>query len=142
VPNNLLEQLGVYRFSVPELKNAVVEARRTPLLVITTNNERRLPDAFIRSCVEVSVTYLSESDLKTVAERHFAAELANYASEHSESDLPGKVFAAIKSTELSTAEFLDTLRAILNMNIPPGDSIWKDIANFTVRKPAKAAGGA
>jgi MoxR-like ATPase len=136
VPNNLLEPLGAYRFSVPELE-ATVEAQRTPLLVITTNNERRLPDAFIRRCVEVKVDYLGEDELKDVALRHFAEKLVTYARVHPKFDVLAKVYEVIKRRDVSTAEYLDTVRAALNLTVGPADSAWADLPKYTVHKPAK-----
>jgi MoxR-like ATPase len=141
VPNNLLEPLGAYRFAVPELDNAVVEALRTPLLVITTNNERRLPDAFIRRCVEVAVPYRSLGDLKEIARRHFPA-LAEYVAVHPGFDVLNEVYNIIGSKEVSTAEYLDTVGAVLHLDIAPHDPAWKELPTFTVRKPAKALGAA
>src|ERR1051326_4343348 len=53
VPNNLLEPLGSYEFGVEELDKAKVYARRFPFIVLTTNNERQLPAAFLRRCIQV-----------------------------------------------------------------------------------------
>jgi MoxR-like ATPase len=47
VPNGLLDALGYGRFDVP---GGQVAMKRTPLVVITTNDERVLPDAFVRRC--------------------------------------------------------------------------------------------
>lgn len=140
VPNNLLEPLGDYRFAVPDLDWALVTAQRTPLLVITTNNERRLPDAFIRRCVEVQVEYLKLPELKEIARRHFPARLTDYQAKHGTFDLLDSVYQIIGSAEVSTAEYLDTVSAALNLDISPGDSVWKDLPAYTVRKPAKALG--
>lgn len=140
VPNNLLEPLGEYRFAVPDLDGALVEAQRTPLVVITTNNERRLPDAFIRRCVEVQVDYLKLPDLKEIAGRHFPAKLAGYRARHADFDLLDRVYQVIGTNEVSTAEYLDTVSAALNLDISPDDSVWKDLPKFTVRKPAKTLG--
>lgn len=50
LPNGLLEALGSRAF-VPVGRSTPVQAKRWPLVVVTTNEERRLPDAFIRRCV-------------------------------------------------------------------------------------------
>lgn len=51
VPNGLLEALGNRQFPVPGRVNAIAQQGATPLVVITTNEERALPDAFLRRCV-------------------------------------------------------------------------------------------
>lgn len=57
VPNALLEVLGNRSFTVPPLKHRVVraEAGRLPLVIITTNEERELPPAFVRRCVVLNL---------------------------------------------------------------------------------------
>ena len=57
IPNALLEVLGNRSFSVPPLNNRAVQAHtaRFPLIVITTNEERELPPAFIRRCVVLNL---------------------------------------------------------------------------------------
>lgn len=51
VPNGLLEALGLGRFSPPGLDAPVVIQGVQPLVIITTNEERVLPDAFLRRCM-------------------------------------------------------------------------------------------
>ncbi|WP_054691042.1 AAA family ATPase [Desulfosarcina cetonica] len=55
VPNNLLEVLGSHRFTVHETGD-VIRDRRSPLVIITTNEERELPGAFLRRCVVLHLT--------------------------------------------------------------------------------------
>ena len=49
-PNDLLHELDAMSFSIPET-GRVVDAKRRPIVVITSNNEKELPDAFLRRCV-------------------------------------------------------------------------------------------
>ncbi|HKA91056.1 MAG TPA: MoxR family ATPase [Haliangiales bacterium] len=49
-PNDLLQELDVMRFQIPETGEEIV-ARERPFVVITSNNEKELPDAFLRRCV-------------------------------------------------------------------------------------------
>ncbi|MFO7561009.1 MAG: MoxR family ATPase [Enhygromyxa sp.] len=49
-PNDLLHELDAMSFTIPET-GRVVEARQRPIVVITSNNEKELPDAFLRRCV-------------------------------------------------------------------------------------------
>jgi MoxR-like ATPase len=57
LPNALLEVLGNRSFTVPPLKHLTVQARdgKLPLIIITTNEERELPTAFVRRCVVLNV---------------------------------------------------------------------------------------
>jgi MoxR-like ATPase len=49
-PNDLLHELDVMSFTIPETGQTIA-ARRRPIVVITSNNEKELPDAFLRRCV-------------------------------------------------------------------------------------------
>ena len=51
VPNGLLDALGHGRFQTPDGKVVSVDEARPPIVVITTNEERALPDAFLRRCL-------------------------------------------------------------------------------------------
>jgi MoxR-like ATPase len=140
VPNNLLEPFGSYTFKVPEL-SAVVYAVRTPLLVITTNNERRLPDAFIRRCVDLSIELPQKPTLVAIANIHFADELAAYRKTNPETTLLEEVADAVMNIKsYSTAEYLDTVRSILNLRVDESSESYAELSRLTVRKSAKALG--
>jgi MoxR-like ATPase len=49
-PNDLLHELDTMSFTIPET-GRIVTAKRRPIVVITSNNEKELPDAFLRRCV-------------------------------------------------------------------------------------------
>jgi len=49
-PNDLLHEIDAMSFTIPET-GRVVDAKRRPIVVITSNNEKELPDAFLRRCV-------------------------------------------------------------------------------------------
>jgi MoxR-like ATPase len=80
VPNSLLEVLGQRRFSVhevPEMKPPELPPGAMPLLVITTNEERELPAAFVRRCVVLNLNPPADEQalcewLKERVEAHFA----------------------------------------------------------------------
>jgi MoxR-like ATPase len=55
LPNAFLELLGNRGFTVPYLGNRVVRGERPPLVVITTNEERELPNAFLRRCLVLTL---------------------------------------------------------------------------------------
>ena len=65
VPNALLDVLGNRSFSVPALKHRTIRAEggRMPLMIITTNEERELPAAFVRRCVVLNVNPPAEDAL-------------------------------------------------------------------------------
>lgn len=55
VPNGLLEALGAGSFKPFGLSERIVSDERSPLIVVTTNEERRLPDAFVRRCLVLNM---------------------------------------------------------------------------------------
>jgi MoxR-like ATPase len=129
VPNNLLEPFGDFRFNVGELPGVTVQALRTPLLIITTNNERRLPDAFIRRCVDLSITRPSAATLAVIGAQHFGSE--------SSSLLEKVADAVVKIDSYSTAEYLDTVQAIRTLGIAAESDDLTQLIGLTVRKTAK-----
>ena len=71
VPNGLLEALGHGRFDVPGRAAVTLDRTRPPLVVITTNEERALPDAFLRRCLVLHLTLPEEAGalVRTLVER-------------------------------------------------------------------------
>lgn len=151
VPNDLLEVFGLNRFIVDELDRPIERTIPKPdenssspnhfgslLIVITTNQERDLPPAFIRRCVVH--TLMEPPDEKEQIERlvkiaglHMASLIE---SSHTGKDLVLRV--AEKCCELrqgkrhyrrgpSTAEFLDALRVCFKLSIHPKDKIWQQV---------------
>ena len=145
VPNGLLEALGQCSFTPQGLDQPVTVSDNAPLVIIATNEERALPDAFIRRCVvlhlhtpdvqterEKFVNYLVQrgqahfpnmhaSELNTAA--NLVAQDRSQALDHSLTPLPG------------VAEYLDLLRAMAHL---PEDGTFaerlRQVAAFTVRK--------
>ncbi|MDP9119821.1 MAG: MoxR family ATPase [Acidobacteriota bacterium] len=150
VPNNLLVPLGSLQFRVDET-GAVI--RRHPqagegervsrlLVVLTTNEERDLPQAFLRRCV---VHKLEEPDLErlvTIARRHFDWPGEPLTGDRLElcRALAGKILELrIQALELgvrppSTAEFLDAVRACLTLKIGLDAPEWVHLERVVWRK--------
>jgi MoxR-like ATPase len=109
VPNNLLVPLGTLEFEAPEIGITVhADPGRLPLLILTTNEERELPPAFLRRCVELVIDEPDRSQLVSVAKAH---DLATPTSDLD--DLAGLYEAAPRPREQrrNAAEFLDFVRA-------------------------------
>jgi MoxR-like ATPase len=132
VPNNLLVPLGSYEFVVNELHNARVQARRFPFVVLTTNNERKLPAAFLRRCIQVSVKLPDAELLKSVARAHYPAmpQETIDAIVRLLTDAKGK-----NTSGVSIAEFLDTVRACHSLKIDPTSPDWDWLKQLTATKP-------
>jgi MoxR-like ATPase len=131
VPNDLLVALGSQRFRVTETGHEV-KSEMTPLVIITSNNERALPAAFLRRCI---VHWLEPPDairLVKIANQHFPEEREQRQKLFKE--LATKVVAMREEaaergvSKPSTPEYLDAVHACLHLDIEPGDMIeWRII---------------
>ena len=68
-PNDLLDELDRMRFVIPETGDEVVATER-PAVIITSNNEKELPDAFLRRCVFHFLDFPSEERMKRIVRVH------------------------------------------------------------------------
>ena len=147
VPNNLLVPLGSLQFNVPDLQLSI-KTQRPPLLIITTNDERELPNAFLRRCVILQLpdpdkdkTYrpLYKKRLRQIAERHFGVDDMLYDAVvdlmMSDNDEPE---ASRSQATSSPAEYLDAIRTCRELNVRPGNQNWEQmsaqIARIVLRK--------
>ena len=110
VPNDLLVPLGAFRFTVD---GTPVQAEEPPLVVITTNEERDLPRAFLRRCVTLLLKPPGDPRLRRIARSHFPDDpddatldeiLVRYRAVQSRQHGHG-------APEASIAEFLDAVAA-------------------------------
>jgi MoxR-like ATPase len=116
-PNDLLRELDRMEFYVYETR-ATVRARHRPLIVITSNDEKELPDAFLRRCFFHYIRFPDEATLKRIVEVHFPdlkRDLLHdaLATFFRLRDTPGL------KKKPSTSEFLDWLKLIVAEDIPP-----------------------
>jgi|SoiMetStandDraft_2_1073263.scaffolds.fasta_scaffold44184_2 MoxR-like ATPase len=148
VPNNLLVPLGSLQFDVPDLL-CTVKSETPPLVVITTNDERELPNAFLRRCVILQLPdpdkdneyrpYYKER-LLAIAKAHWGEEDVALYDAVADLTLSDEALADRQpgQTTPSPAEYLDTVRACLDLNIRPGNANWdemfKRIAGIVLRK--------
>lgn len=67
-PNDILNEIENMYFRIPEMGNKIVEAERTlpPIVVITSNSEKDLPDAFLRRCVYYNIPFPDKERLQTI----------------------------------------------------------------------------
>ncbi|MER5662809.1 AAA family ATPase [Streptomyces mirabilis] len=156
VPNGLLEPLSSHGFTVAE-SGSRVEIEETSsaersepfqrnLVVITTNEERELPQAFLRRCVVAELTPPdSTQELVRIAEEHLRIRLG----EVTEEDRALAVELAVELREArasaraegirepSTAEYLDAFWACRALKIGVDDRRWKAVRGLTLIKPQR-----
>ncbi len=117
VPNNLLEALGSRRFTVQETGTEVRD-RRSPLVIITTNEERELPRAFLRRCVVLTLKEKSPEELVSIAQEHFRqdqGELYRWVADAL--DRQRQEARELGQRPPSTAEYLDAIDACIQLQI-------------------------
>ncbi|EIJ35947.1 AAA family ATPase [Thiothrix nivea] len=146
VPNGLLEALGANRFHPQGLDQPVESAGVRPLVIITTNRERSLPDAFVRRCLSLHLAFpegesaqfdflldraklnFPDLDIETILEP--AAEMLvddrAYAEANNLRPLPGQ------------AEYFDLLRGVRELKQHNPDVVIADLLaklqRFTYQK--------
>ncbi|HEX7153096.1 MAG TPA: AAA family ATPase [Thermoanaerobaculia bacterium] len=141
VPNNLLVPLGSLQFSLtyPEKTIAVPEGDEPPLIIITTNNERELPAAFVRRCIVTMFERPDRTRLLEIAREHFPkADGALFARIADFLDQVVKEKKKSGEAEPSTAEYLDAIaacdRLLANGELQKQSDTWKTIARVILEK--------
>jgi MoxR-like ATPase len=116
-PNDLLQELDRMEFFVYETGETIKAAKR-PLVMITSNNEKELPDAFLRRCFFHYIKFPDPETMRAIVEVHFPdlkGRLVNEALKifYDMRDVPG-----IKKKP-STSELLDWIKLLMNEDIGP-----------------------
>lgn len=110
-PNDLLHELDQMAFHVYETGQQIVAEQR-PIVIITSNNEKELPDAFLRRCFFHYIRFPDEATLREIVAVHFPDIQGRLLSTALE------VFFAVRETpnlkkKPSTSELLDWLKLLL-----------------------------
>ena len=115
-PNDLLQELDRMSFDVYETRERV-EARERPIVVITSNNEKELPDAFLRRCFFHYIKFPDRETMAEIIDVHFPDIQKRLVSKAMDifyelRDVPGL------KKKPSTSELLDWLKLLLNEDMP------------------------
>jgi MoxR-like ATPase len=115
-PNDLLQELDRMSFDVYETQQRI-EAKERPIVVITSNNEKELPDAFLRRCFFHYIAFPDRETMREIIEVHFPGIQKNLVTKAMEifydiRDVPGL------KKKPSTSELLDWLKLLLNEDMP------------------------
>ncbi|MBW8303011.1 MAG: MoxR family ATPase, partial [Brevundimonas sp.] len=116
-PNDLLQELDRMEFFVQETGETIRAAVR-PIVVITSNNEKELPDAFLRRCFFHYIRFPDDETMKAIVEVHFPGIKPRLVSEAL------RTFYEIRETpglkkKPSTSELLDWLKLLLVDDVDP-----------------------
>ncbi len=115
-PNDLLLELDRMEFYVYELQETIRAVHR-PVVIITSNNEKELPDAFLRRCFFHYIRFPDADTLKAIIEVHFPGLKSSLVQEALE------IFFAIRQVpglkkKPSTSELLDWLKLLMADDLP------------------------
>ncbi|MCF8485268.1 MAG: MoxR family ATPase [Rhodobacteraceae bacterium] len=118
-PNDLLQELDRMEFHVYET-GETIRARHRPVVIITSNNEKELPDAFLRRCFFHYIRFPDADTLRAIVKLHFPqikdALLTTALTQFFElRDMPGL------KKKPSTSEVLDWLKLLLAEDLSPED---------------------
>ena len=116
-PNDLLQELDRMEFFVYET-NETIKAVKRPVVIITSNNEKELPDAFLRRCFFHYISFPDTPTMEKIVDVHYPDIKSKLVSEslkvfYELRDVPG-----IKKKP-STSELLDWLKLLMNEDIKP-----------------------
>ncbi|MDH3266855.1 MAG: MoxR family ATPase [Gammaproteobacteria bacterium] len=116
-PNDLLQELDRMEFYVYETRK-LVKAIHRPIIIITSNNEKELPDAFLRRCFFHYIKFPDKTTMEKIVEVHFPKLKKHLLAEalnafYKVRDVPGL------KKKPSTSELLDWIKLLLAEDVPP-----------------------
>ena len=114
-PNDLLQELDRMEFHVYET-GEMVKAKVRPVVIITSNNEKELPDAFLRRCFFHYIKFPDAQTMREIIEVHFPGLKDRLVSEALKIFYDIRDVTGIKKKP-STSELLDWLKLLLNEDI-------------------------
>jgi MoxR-like ATPase len=116
-PNDLLRELDRMEFFVYETQRTIA-AKHRPLVVITSNNEKELPDAFLRRCFFHYIRFPDRETMRRIVHVHFPELKDTLVREALESFFAIREVNGLKKKP-STSELLDWIKLLVAEDIPP-----------------------
>ncbi|MEH6589725.1 MAG: MoxR family ATPase [Halioglobus sp.] len=121
-PNDLLVELDRMEFFVYET-GETVKAKQRPIIIITSNNEKELPDAFLRRCFFHFITFPDRDTMRAIVDVHYPNITQDLVQEAMEMFFDLRAIPGLKKKP-STSELIDWLKLLMADDIP--DEILKD----------------
>ena len=118
-PNDLLQELDRMEFHVYET-GATIQARQRPIVIITSNNEKELPDAFLRRCFFHYIRFPDEETLRRIVEVHHPGIKPALLTEALTQFYELREQPGLKKKP-STSEVLDWLKLLLAEDLDAAD---------------------
>jgi MoxR-like ATPase len=116
-PNDLLRELDRMEFFVYETRE-LVKARHRPIILITSNNEKELPDAFLRRCFFHYIRFPDAGTMRAIVEVHFPGLKKELLSEALNAFFEVRETPGLKKKP-STSELLDWIKLLVAEDIDP-----------------------
>ncbi|MGD9660625.1 MAG: AAA family ATPase [Porticoccaceae bacterium] len=121
-PNDLLLELDRMEFDVYETGERV-KAKNRPVVIITSNNEKELPDAFLRRCFFHFIKFPDRETMQQIVDVHFPEIKKNLVNEALDMFFDVRQIPGLKKKP-STSELIDWLKLLMSDDIP--DEILKN----------------
>ena len=115
-PNDLLQELDKMEFFVYETKENIV-AKNRPIVIITSNNEKELPDAFLRRCIFHYINFPERDVMEQIVEVHFPKVKKKLIAEALDIFFELREIPGLKKNP-STSELIDWIKLLLSDDIP------------------------
>jgi MoxR-like ATPase len=110
-PNDLLQELDKMEFNVYETQQ-VVKAKQRPIIIITSNNEKELPDAFLRRCFFHYIKFPSKIEMAQIIDVHHPSVKQTLLTQTLEVFFELRELPGIKKKP-STSELIDWLKLLI-----------------------------
>jgi MoxR-like ATPase len=115
-PNDLLVELDKMEFHVYETGERV-QARHRPVVIITSNNEKELPDAFLRRCFFHYINFPDKSTMKAIVDVHYPNISQDLVADAMQMFFDVRDIPGLKKKP-STSELIDWLKLLMADEIP------------------------
>lgn len=121
-PNDLLQELDKMEFYVYET-NETIKATQRPIIIITSNNEKELPDAFLRRCFFHYIAFPDRETLQRIVDVHYPNIKQSLVSEALDVFFDVRKVPGLKKKP-STSELVDWLKLLMADNI--GEAVLRE----------------
>ncbi|MBN2155373.1 MAG: MoxR family ATPase [Candidatus Lokiarchaeota archaeon] len=118
-PNDLLQELDVMEFYIPELQRTM-KAKHRPIVIITSNNEKELPDAFLRRCAFHFIEFPDEKLMAKIVNVHYPNIEENILKAILEKFYELREYNQLKKKP-STSELIDWILVLLKSGLTTED---------------------
>ena len=115
-PNDLLQELDRMEFFVYET-GETIKAKKRPIVIITSNNEKELPDAFLRRCFFHYIDFPDRETMQAIVDVHFPTVKQDLVKEALEIFFDVRMVPGMKKKP-STSELIDWLKLLMADDIP------------------------